>query len=519
MRRIYYEEGIMKTTCKIDCGHKIGKIGEGIFGSFVEHFGRCVYTGIYQPEHITADEKNGFRQDVADAVRRLGPSYLRWPGGNFVSGYDWKDGIGPLSERRARPDLAWMQIEPNAVGTAEFVNYCQSVGSDVMMAVNLGTGTPKDACELLEYCNFSGGTYYSDLRRKHGYSEPFRIKTWCLGNEMDGDWQICTHTAGEYGRKAAETAKMMKWLDPSVELVACGSSGWLMSSCPEWDRIVLEHTYSHVDYISLHRYYSCEDKNDPKKLTDYLCSCIDMDTYIRAIVAAADYVRALKRGKKDIMLSFDEYNVISSRKMNDKRVVWEVGAPRSESVYDHCDALVFASLLMTLIRHCDRVKLACVAQLVNTLGLIVTEPGTEGRCCMQTIAYPFMLLHRCSGHMLLESISESDNKLTSRQYGQMDCVKTIAAEDEHGNIRLFVLNLSDETTTIQIEFVAAANRFLLREKSAYSAELSACNTFDEPYNAVVRSKKAEKTVDSIFLTKIPKYSLSLFEFERMRSDR
>ena len=167
----------MKTTCKIDCGHKIGKIGEGLFGSFVEHFGRCVYTGIYQPEHITADEKNGFRQDVADAVRRLGPSYLRWPGGNFVSGYDWKDGIGPLSERRARPDLAWMQIELNAVGTAEFVNYCQSVGSDVMMAVNLGTGTPKDACELLEYCNFSGGTFYSDLRRKHGYSEPFRIKT------------------------------------------------------------------------------------------------------------------------------------------------------------------------------------------------------------------------------------------------------------------------------------------------------------------------------------------------------
>ena len=198
---------------------------------------------------------------------------------NFVSGYDWKDGIGPISERRVRPDLAWMQIEPNAVGTAEFVDYCQSVGSDVMMAVNLGTGTPKDACELMEYCNFSGGTYYSDLRRKHGYSEPFRIKTWCLGNEMDGDWQICTHTAGEYGRKAAETAKMMKWLDPTVELVACGSSGWLMPSCPEWDRIVLEHTYSYVDYISLHSYYSCEDKSDPKKLTDYLCSCVDMDIY------------------------------------------------------------------------------------------------------------------------------------------------------------------------------------------------------------------------------------------------
>ena len=327
----------MKMTCKIESGRTVGRIGEGIFGSFVEHFGRCVYTGIYQPEHFTAD-KAGFRQDVADAVRKLGVTLLRWPGGNFVSGYDWKDGIGPVSERRVRPDLAWKQIEPNAVGTAEFVNYCQSVGSDVMMAVNLGTGTPKDACELLEYCNFEGGTYYSDLRRSHGYPEPFRIKRWCLGNEMDGDWQICTHTAEEYGRKAAETAKMMKWLDPSVELVACGSSGWLMASCPEWDRIVLEHTYSHVDHISLHRYYTCEDKNDPKQLTDYLCSCLDMDTYIRAIVAAADYVRALKRGKKDIMLSFDEYNVISSRKMNDKRVVWEVGTPRSESVYDHCDA-------------------------------------------------------------------------------------------------------------------------------------------------------------------------------------
>ena len=518
MRRIYFKARIMKTTCKIDCGHKIGRIGEGIFGSFVEHFGRCVYTGIYQPEHITAD-RAGFRQDVADAVKRLELSYLRWPGGNFVSGYDWKDGIGPISERRVRPDLAWMQIEPNAVGTAEFVDYCQSVGSDVMMAVNLGTGTPKDACELLEYCNFSGGTYYSDLRRKHGYSEPFRIKTWCLGNEMDGDWQICTHTAGEYGRKAAETAKMMKWLDPTVELVACGSSGWLMPSCPEWDRIVLEHTYSYVDYISLHRYYSCEDKSDPKKLTDYLCSCVDMDTYIRAIVAAADYVRALKRGKKDIMLSFDEYNVISSRKMNDKRVTWEVGAPRSESVYDHCDALVFASLLMTLIGHCDRVKLACVAQLVNTLGLIVTEPGTEGRCCMQTIAYPFMLLHRCSGMTLLECPSSCDRKLTSEQYGETDCVKVMAAEDEKGGILLFALNLSGEGAEVEVVLPSAARGFRLRQKSVYAGELSACNTFDDPFCAVTRSENEEKAVEGTFQTDVPGYSLSLFELESMGSGR
>jgi len=498
------------TKCKIDFGTVVGTIGKEIFGSFVEHFGRCVYTGIYQNDHVLADAF-GFRGDVKEAVKRLGVSLLRWPGGNFVSGYDWKDGIGPVAERRPRPDLAWMQIEPHLVGTAEFVNYCSLVNSEVMMAVNLGTGTPKDACELLEYCNFQSGTYYSEQRQKHGIREPFAIKKWCLGNEMDGNWQICTHTAEEYGRKALETAKMMKWLDPSIELIACGSSGWLMPSCPEWDRKVLEYTYDYVDYISLHRYYQCDEKTNPARLTDYLCSGNDMDVYIKAIISAADYVKAVKRGKKDVMLSFDEYNVISSQELHPKGELWKVGPPRSESVYDHCDALVFASLLMTLIGHCDRVKLACVAQLVNSLGLMLTEPGKNGRCCLQTIAYPFMLLRHCGGDVLLRSQTIGE-RMVSKEYGEADCIKIIATYDkELDEIKIFALNLSAKRAELELDLCSVGKDLLLKKRAVYAGELFSCNTFDDAYACHTKEFDEHETWRrGTSLVTVAGYSLNMF---------
>ena len=214
----------VKARVLVDREFVIGEAGPRLYGSFVEHMARCVYGGIYEPDHENADSM-GFRTDVIDLVRDLKVPIIRYPGGNFVSGYNWEDGVGPVDERPRRLELAWHTVEPNLVGTNEFVEWAKRVGAEVMLAVNLGTRGIEAAASLVEYCNHSGGSYYSDLRRSHGYPDPHDIKVWCLGNELDGHWQIGHKTADEYGRLACETAKVMKWVDPSIELVVCGSSG------------------------------------------------------------------------------------------------------------------------------------------------------------------------------------------------------------------------------------------------------------------------------------------------------
>ena len=298
----------------VDRDFKIAEVDPRIYGSFVEQLGRAVYDGLYQPGNPLSDEE-GFRKDVIEMVRELNVPVIRYPGGNFVSGYRWEDGIGPLADRPKRLDLAWKSIETNEVGIHEFANWTKKAGADLMMAVNLGTRGIEEACALLEYCNHPGGTALSDLRSRHGRKEPFDIKMWCLGNEMDGDWQIGHKTMEEYGRLAAETARAMKMIDPSIELVSCGSSYRGMPTFPEWDAVTLEHTYDHADYISLHQYYDNE-ADDP---ADYLAKADDMDEYIRTVVAVCDYVKAKKRGRKTINLSFDEWNVwFHSKEQDDK---------------------------------------------------------------------------------------------------------------------------------------------------------------------------------------------------------
>ena len=231
-----------------------GKTDKRIYGSFIEHLGRAVYEGIYQEGSPLSDEQ-GFRKDTLELVRELQVPIVRYPGGNFVSGFRWEDSVGPKTQRPSRPALAWGVIETNPFGLNEFVDWSRKAGSDVMMAVNLGTRGPEDAKNLLEYCNFKGGTYYSDLRKAHGYEQPHDIKLWCLGNEMDGPWQMGHKTAAEYGRVAAETARLMKFMDPEVETVACGSSSLEMPTFGSWEYTVLDEAYDQVDYLSLHQYY------------------------------------------------------------------------------------------------------------------------------------------------------------------------------------------------------------------------------------------------------------------------
>ena len=294
----------MKAKITVNKDFTIGKIDKRIYGSFIEHLGRAVYGGIYEPSHATADDM-GFRADVMELIKRIDVPIVRYPGGNFVSGYNWMDGTGDRAKRPKRLELAWKSVETNEIGIDEFQEWAKRAQTEVMMAVNLGTGTPSDAQNLLEYCNLDTDTYYANMRKSNGFEKPFGIKTWCLGNEMDGPWQIGHKTAEEYGRIAAETAKLMKWTDPTVELVACGSSNYDMKTFGEWELTVLDHVYDYVDFVSMHQYYG----NPTNKTSDYLARSEHMDAFIKSVTSICDAVKAKKHSKKTLNLSFDEWNV------------------------------------------------------------------------------------------------------------------------------------------------------------------------------------------------------------------
>jgi len=373
-----------KIICNRD--YIVDKIDSRIYGSFVEHMGRVVYSGIYEPGHGSANE-DGFRQDVLEAVRSMGVTTIRYPGGNFVSNYHWEDGVGPREQRPRKLDLAWRSIETNAFGTHEFMEWSKLASVDPIFTVNLGVRGIEDALHYLEYCNFPSGTEYSEYRRRNGKEVPFAIKTWCLGNEMDGKWQIGHKTAEEYGRLAYETGKAMKCLDPTIELVVCGSSLSTMDTFPQWDLDVLEETYDIADYIALHQYYAGQERGTAA----FLAQTLDMEDYIQTIRATAQYVKRKKRSKKNIKFSLDEWGVwaVPSNTVNKEidETPWQIAPAISEQIYTLEDALLFAEMFMVILRNCDAIKIACQSLLTNVSACIMTEKG--GGIWLQTTYYPF----------------------------------------------------------------------------------------------------------------------------------
>ncbi|MEV6175675.1 alpha-N-arabinofuranosidase [Streptomyces sp. NPDC052016] len=418
----------------LDPGFRIGDIDRRLFGSFVEHMGRSVYTGIYEPGHPAADA-DGLREDVLELTRELGVTTVRYPGGNFVSNYRWEDGVGPVEERPTRLDLAWRSVESNAFGLNEFMAWARKAAVEPMMAVNLGTRGVAEALALLEYANHPGGTALSDLRRAHGAPQPHGIRVWCLGNEMDGPWQMGHKTADEYGRLAAETARAMKRFDPALQLVACGSSNAYIDTFASWEATVLEHTYEHVDMVSLHAYYEPVDGD----VDSFLASGTEMDRMIDSIVATADHIGARLRSRKKIKLSFDEWNVwYQSRFPGESALEWSSAPRLIEDVYDTVDAVVVGSLLITLLRHADRVDVACQAQLANIIAPIMTEPG--GPAWRQTIFHPFALTARHARGTVLRVEPQSPVLETAR-YGEVPALWATATHDEEsGAVTLFAVN-------------------------------------------------------------------------------
>ncbi|MGK7296844.1 MAG: alpha-N-arabinofuranosidase [Candidatus Wenzhouxiangella sp. M2_3B_020] len=378
----------MRVRAAIHRDFRIARIDDRLYAAFIEHMGRAIYSGIYEPGHPEADAA-GFRQDVMRFVRDLAVPAIRYPGGNFVSAYDWKDGIGLQAERPVRLDLAWRSKETNQVGINEFAAWAEAAEIEMMLAVNLGTGTLQDAREFLEYVNHPGGTAWSDLRRAHGFEAPYGVKMWCLGNEMDGPWQIGHREAKDYGRVADETSKALKAYDPTIETIVCGSSNDEMPTYPDWEREVLEECYENVDYISLHKYFG----NNSRDTLNYFGKIEQTGRYIQAIGGVIDFVKAKKRATNDVHICFDEWNVWYHQRADDKARVKEWDWPEApallEETYNFEDALFVGGLLNEFIRRSDRVRIACIAQLVNVIAPIRAEPG--GPAWRQTIYWPYQM--------------------------------------------------------------------------------------------------------------------------------
>ncbi|MDD9266726.1 alpha-N-arabinofuranosidase [Paenibacillus sp. GCM10023248] len=463
----------MKASMIIDKDFKVGEVDSRIYGSFIEHLGRAVYGGIYEPGHPQADEQ-GFRADVLELVKGLDVPIVRYPGGNFVSGYNWEDGIGPVEKRPRRLDLAWRTIEPNLVGLNEFMDWCRKANTEAMMAVNLGTRGPDEARDIIEYSNIQGGTYWSDLRISHGYKAPHNIKTWCLGNEMDGPWQTGAKTALEYGRVACETAKVMKWVDPSIELVACGSSSLTMATFPEWEATVLEHTYNHVDYISLHQYYGNRDKDS----ANFLAQSMGMDRFIHTVISTADYVQAKKRGKKKINLSFDEWNVWYHSNEADRRIEpWSIAPPQLEDIYNHEDALLVGCMLISMLKRADRVKMACLAQLVNVIAPIMTANG--GAAWKQTIYYPYMHASVFGRGTVLVPLIKSP-KYDAKDYTDVPYLEAVAVHNEEKDeVTVFAVNRHlTEALPLELDLRSFGASQVIQHIVMEHDDLKAANTID-----------------------------------------
>lgn len=472
-----------KATMILEKDFKVGRIDNRIYGSFVEHIGRAVYGGIYEPGHPEADEA-GFRKDVIRMVKELNVPIVRYPGGNFVSGYNWEDGIGPKEKRPRRMELAWMAVETNEVGTDEFAEWARRADTEVMMAVNLGTRGVDAARDLVEYCNHPGGTYWSDLRKTNGYNEPHKIKTWCLGNEMDGPWQIGHKTAEEYGRLACETAKAMKWVDSSIELVACGSSTREMKTFPEWEAAVLEHTYEHADYISLHAYYG-NQKNDTG---NFLAKSLDMDAFIKSVASTCDYIKAKKRSKKVINLSFDEWNVwYHAFEENSKLKPWQVAPLFNEDIYTFEDALLVGCMMITLLKHADRVKIACLAQLVNVIAPIMTANG--GGIWRQTIHYPYLHASSYGRGTVLNTVVSSP-VYDSEDFSDVPFLESVAVlNDETGEVNIFAVNRDkEESLWLECELRQFVNCRVLEHIVLESGDIKARNTLECPENVVPHNR-------------------------------
>ena len=463
---------MLQASIIADKDYRIGNVERTMFGVLIEHLGRHIYTGMYEPGHPTADA-DGFRQDVIDLVKPLNLGLVRYPGGNFVSGYKWEDTIGPKENRPTRLELAWGTIETNQFGLHEFVAWCRKIGAEPYLAVNLGTRGPEEARNLVEYCNHPGGTYWSDLRRKNGAEEPFNIKYWGLGNEMGGSWQIGMKTADEYARIALEAAKVMKWTDPTIHIIADGFSDMT------WRWKALQSCYHLADYLSIHCYLGNRNGDS----AEFMGAADSLTDMMESTAAVCDAVQADKRQKRRMNIALDEWNVwYHENESTCPDPKWVPARHMIEDVYTMEDALVVGDQLISILNHADRVKIACMAQLVNVIGTIMTEPN--GRCWTQTTYHPFLLTSNLAKGTVLKTLVTSPVYDSDHRKGINTLSTAMTYDDTTRQLTIFAVNRSlTEQLEVNMELRAfGGTPSLTGWKSLYNDDLKAVNTADKPNN-------------------------------------
>jgi alpha-N-arabinofuranosidase len=497
-------------------------LDRNLLGAFLEHLGRAIYEGVYDPDSPLAD-KRGFRTDVLKEVRGLGVPIMRYPGGNFVSGYNWLDGVGPRKDRPTVIERAWNSIETNQFGTNDFMDWCRAIQSEPLLACNLGTGTPEDAAHLAEYCNIERGTKWSDLRREHGYAQPHNVKYWCLGNEMDGPWQIGHMTSREYGRKARDAARQIRVIDPKTQLIACGSSNNRMPTYLAWDREMLEECYDEVDAISLHNYYGNTDELTGQNSAHFVALNLDMERQIDEIIAVCDYVRGLQRRRKTLWLSFDEWNVWyrewSGDSVNGHK---QFAPPLLEEVYNLEDALLVGGFINTLLRQAERVRLGCLAQIVNVIAPLRTN---DEKTIRQTTFFPYeWALKYAHGRVLDLHIESLQYEIDRRSYldesdlgmARVEMTPYIDAtatwDEKQGRLALFLLNrdLARERD-IELNWIGAKPSKVLAAQTITGKDLKATNTFDKPDTVVPQDLDLPQPGERMTV-KLPASSYTVLQF-------
>lgn len=489
-------------TISLDTNRVISPISPLLFSGFAEHMGRSIYQGIYEPDSPHADE-HGLRTDVLSALRELNFRSIRYPGGNFLSGYHWQDGVGPRDQRPRRRDLAWQSIETNQFGTDEFIDFCRAINTEPMLGVNMGTGTIQEAANLVEYCNTPVGTQYADLRAANGHHNPHGVKYWCLGNEMDGPWQIGHLESAEYGVKAREAAKMMRWHDPSIQLVLCGSSGPGMPTFPEWDRVVLERCWDQVDYHSMH-YYAVNDKDDTGS---FLALSAEFEAFVDTLSGVLRYVKAHQRSKHDVYLSWDEWNVwYKARGPKSDRGHWTEAPHLIEEVYNLEDALVVAQWMNVFLRRSDVLKIACLAQAVNVIAPILT---TRDALLKQSIFYPFKLFSKYAAGTALDAVVKSPLYHTA-QFGDMPLLDVSASYDQSNQqSAIFIVNRSQtDPVTVDVRWQDCAPQRFSAVHQLAGTDPKAANDFEHPNRVLavqvappsISDKKATLTLPPLSFT-------------------
>ena len=488
-----------------------------VLGSFLEHLGRAIYTGVYQPGSKLADAK-GFRTDVVREIKELGVPIVRYPGGNFVSGYNWLDGVGPKDQRPTVLERAWNSLETNQFGTNDFIDWCRAVGTEPLLGMNFGTGSAEMAVAYAEYCNLERGTRWSDLRRSHGYEQPHNVRYWCLGNEMDGNWQIGQLQAREYGRKARDVAKQMRVIDRGVQLIACGSSGTGMATYMTWDREVLEECYDQVDGLSLHAYYGNTQPLSANRPQRYLAMNLDMDRQIHEIAAVCDYVQALRKSAKRLWLSFDEWNVWYRARSGNATNGQKSFAPKLlEEVYNLEDALLVGGFVNTLLRNSDRVRVACLAQLVNVIAPLVTSDTGVLR---QSIYFPYAWgIKYARGRVLDVRVESETYQITgaglqadfarNEQVPFVDIVVTHDPQNRLASVLMLNRDVDGERELV-LEWADLTPTKVIAAEMLTGTDLKAFNTFEQP-RVVAPQKLDAPAAGSKMTFKLPPRSYSVVQ--------